>query len=221
MPASLDPSGFDRATVDALLTTTRSVRQRLDLAKSVSLDVVDECLTLGLQAPNGSGAELWRFIVVSDPSVRHQIGELYARSSAQYLELLRAANPSLDETTPAFLSSKRLWDHLGDVPVHVIPCLQLEPWHVSSPQRAYVNASVYGTIFPASWGFQLACRSRGLGTCFVTSLLKFEAELRSMLGLPDNVAIGGLIAVAHTSGTFSRARRRPLDEVRFHDRWLG
>jgi nitroreductase len=221
MPASLDPSGFDRATVDALLTTTRSVRQRLDLAKSVSLDVVDECLTLALQAPNGSGAELWRFIVVSDPSVRHQIGELYARSSAQYLELLRAANPSLDETTPAFLSSKRLWDHLGDVPVHVIPCLQLEPWHVSSPQRAYVNASVYGTIFPASWGFQLACRSHGLGTCFVTSLLKFEAELRSMLGLPDNVAIGGLIAVAHTSGTFSRARRRPLDEVRFHDRWLG
>jgi nitroreductase len=215
------PTEFDRATVDELLSTTRSVRQRLDLTKPVPLDLVDECLTLALQAPNGSGAELWRFIVVSDPSVRHQIGELYARSSAQYLDSLRAANPSLDETTPAFLSSKRLWDHLDDVPVHVIPCLQLEPWHVSSPQRAYVNASVYGTIFPASWSFQLACRSRGLGTCFVTSLLKYEAELRSVLGLPDDVAIGGLIAVAHTSGTFSRARRRPLDEVRFRNRWPG
>jgi nitroreductase len=212
-------SGFDRATVDALLSTTRSVRRRLDLIKPVSLELIDECLTLALQAPNGSGAELWRFIIVSDADVRHEIGELYARSSAQYLEQLRDANPDLDETTPAFLSSKRLWDHLGDVPVHVIPCLQLEPWHETSPQRAYVNASVYGTIFPASWSFQLACRSRGLGTCFVTSLLKYEAELRAILGLPDDVAIGGLIAVAHTSGTFSPARRRPLDDVRFHNGW--
>jgi nitroreductase len=212
-------SDLDRGTVDALLSTTRSVRRRLDLTKPVSLDLIDECLTLALQAPNGSGAELWRFVVVSDAAVRRQIGELYARSSSQYLEQLRRADPDLDESTPAFVSSKRLWDHLGDVPVHVIPCLQLEPWHVTSSQRSYVHASVYGTIFPASWSFQLACRSRGLGTCFVTSLLKFDAELRRVLSLPTDVAIGGLIAVAHTSGTFSQARRRPLADVRFHDRW--
>jgi nitroreductase len=212
---------FDRASIDRLLTTTRSVRRRLDLETPVDAALIDECLSLALQAPNGSGAELWRFVVVTDPKVRRKIGQLYAKSSSEYLAHLRASDPNLDETTTAFLSSKRLWDHLADVPVHVIPCLQLEPWHVTSTQTAYVNASVYGTIFPAAWSFQLACRSRSLGTCFVTSLLKYEAELRAILSLPDDVAIGGLIAVAHTSGSFSPARRRPLDDVRFRDRWPG
>jgi nitroreductase len=103
--------------------------------------------------------------------------------------------------------------------VLVVPCLERQPWHIESPLRAYADASVYGPIFPALWSFQLACRSRGLGTCFVTSLLKFEAELREVLGLPASFAIGGLVAVAHTSGSFAPAPRHPLDMVRRFDRW--
>jgi nitroreductase len=171
-------------TADELLTTTRSVRRRLEFDTPVTRDVIDECLTIALQAPNGSGAELWRFLVVDDPAVRRSIGQLYAK-----------------------------------VPVLVVPCFQTQPWHASSPYRAYVNASVYGTIFPATWSFQLACRSRGLGTCFLTSVLKYDSELRDILGIPDDVVMGGVVAVAHTSGEFSPARRRPLDEVRRHNRW--
>lgn len=210
---------LDRASVDRLLTTTRSVRRRLDLERPVDPALVDECLTLALQAPNGSGAELWRFLVITDAGVRRAIGDLYARSSAGYLAQLRREHPDLDETTASFRSSRRLWDHLGEVPVLVVPCLQLQPWHRASTQRAYVDASVYGTIFPATWSFQLACRSRGLGTCMVTSLLKYDDELRVVLGLPDDVAIGGVVAVAHADGEFHPAPRRPLDEVRFRDGW--
>ena len=210
-------SQLDRATVDALLTTTRSVRRRLDRSRPVDLALVDECLEIALQAPNGSGREPWRFIVVSDPAVRARLGEVYARSSGEYLASLRAADPDLDETTPTMVSSRTLWDHLGEVPVHVVPCVQLEPWHLTSPQRAYVEPSVWGSIFPAVWSFQLAARSRGLGTCMVTSLLKYDADVREILGVPDDVAIAGLIVVAHVEGTFSPARRRPLDEVRRRD----
>jgi nitroreductase len=214
-----EPTEFDLRTVDHLLTTTRSVRLRLDLSKPVAVSLIDECLSLALQAPNGSGQELWRFLVVTDPEVRRQLGGLYKRSSDTYLSFLRLVNPDLDETAASFRSSKRLWDHLGDVPVHVIPCLETQEWHRVSPERAYADASVYGSIFPAMWSFQLACRSRGLGTCFVTSLLKHEAEMRSILRLPANFAIGGLLAVAHTSGSFSPAVRRPLDEVRRMNGW--
>jgi nitroreductase len=212
-------SEIDLAVIDELLTTTRSVRLRLDLERPVDLALVDECLTIALQAPNGSGRELWRFVVVADPAQRARIGELYHRSSMAYLEHLRREHPDLDETSRAFRSSQRLWNHLGDVPVLVVPCIEREPWHLTSPQRGYVDASVYGTIFPATWSFQLACRSRGLGTCFVTSLLKHEDELRDVLGLPAEFAIGGLVAVAHTTGSFAPARRRPLADVRRFDRW--
>ncbi len=213
-------SGFDLNVVDRLLTTTRSVRQRLDLQTPVDPDVIDECLTLALQAPNGSGHELWRFVVVTDFAIRQQIGAVYKKASEAYLAQLRAEDPNLDETTRAFRSSKRLWDHLGDVPVLVVPCLQTEPWHRTSTQRAYVNSSIYGTIFPATWSFQLACRSRGLGTCSITSPLKYESELREILRLPDDFEIGCIVAVAHTSGTFHVARRKPLEEVRRHNVWI-
>lgn len=210
---------FDRATVDRLLSTTRSVRRRLDLSRPVAPEVVDECLTLALQAPNGSGREPWRWIVVTDAVQRARLGALYARSSQEYLASLRAADPDLDEASPTMVSSRTLWEHLGDVPVLVVPCVQLEPWHAPSPQRAYVEPSVWGSIFPAIWSFELACRSRGLGTCLVTSLLKYDPEVRDVLGVPDDVAIAGVIAVGHTAGTFRPARRRPLDEVRRFDRW--
>ncbi len=210
---------FDLAIVDRLLTTTRSVRRRLDLDRPVAPALLDECLTIALQAPNGSGREPWRWIVVTDAGQRGRLGELYARSSAEYLASLRASDPDLDESSPTMVSSRTLWEHLGDVPVLVVPCVQLEPWHRTSPQRAYVEPSVWGSIFPAIWSFELACRSRGLGTCLVTSLLKYDAEVRAVLGVPDDVAIAGVVAVAHTSGTFHTARRRPLDEVRRFDRW--
>ena len=211
--------GFDRATVDRLLTTTRSVRRRLDLDRPVSLALVDECLELALQAPNGSGTEPWRWIVVADPAQRARLGAVYARSSAEYLASLRAADPDLDENSPAMTSSRTLWEHLGDVPVLVVPCVQLAPWHRTSTQRAYAEPSIWGSVFPAAWSFQLACRSRGLGTCLVTSLLKYDAEVREVLSLPDDVVMAGVIAVAHTSGEFRAARRRPVDEVRRYDRW--
>jgi nitroreductase len=212
-------SGFDRGTVDRLLTTTRSVRRRLDLERPVAAELVDECLTLALQAPNGSGTEPWRWIVVTDPAQRARLGAIYARSSAEYLASLRVANPNLDEQSPAMVSSRTLWEHLGDVPVLVVPCVQLASWHRTSTQRAYVEPSVWGSIFPAAWSFQLACRSRGLGTCLVTSLLKYDADVREVLGLPDDVVMAGVIAVAHTSGEYHPARRLPLDEVRRRDRW--
>jgi hypothetical protein len=44
---------MDRATVDHLLTTTRTVRRRLDLTKPVEPLVIQECLEIAIQAPNG------------------------------------------------------------------------------------------------------------------------------------------------------------------------
>ena len=46
-------------TTDELLTTTRSVRKRLDLTRPVPLDRVQECLEIALQAPSGGMREGW------------------------------------------------------------------------------------------------------------------------------------------------------------------
>ena len=72
-------------TPDELLTTTRSVRKRLDLTRPVPLGLVKECLEIALQAPNGGMRQGWHWIVVTDPQVRGQIGDFYRRSAEPYL----------------------------------------------------------------------------------------------------------------------------------------
>ena len=70
---------------DELLTTTRSVRKRLDLTRPVPQELVDECLTLALQAPSGSNRQTWQFVVVTDADLRRQVGEYYRVAVQNYL----------------------------------------------------------------------------------------------------------------------------------------
>jgi nitroreductase len=66
-------------SVDDVLTTTRAVRNRLDLDRPVPRSVLEECLDLALQAPNGSNKNVWRWIIVDDPVM---IGKLAAEYRA-------------------------------------------------------------------------------------------------------------------------------------------
>ena len=54
-------------TPDQLLTTTRSVRRRLDLTRAVPRELIEECLQVAMQAPTGSNLQGWQWVVVDDP----------------------------------------------------------------------------------------------------------------------------------------------------------
>jgi nitroreductase len=219
---------FDLDTTDRLLTTTRSVRKRLDLERPVELDVVRECLGLALQAATGGDNQRWRWIIVADEAKRERIGEIYAEC---FRELMAGAGDGDGaEEEPADLQEKfsedlaaqeRLWasvDHLIEnmrrVPVLVVPCVlgRLE----GSPSWV---SSQYGSVYPAVWNFLLALRSRGLASCITCAHLEREQEVAEVLGIPyEEVLQVCLLPVAHHTGTtFGRAARRPMDEVVFVD----
>ena len=68
-------------TPDELLSTTRSVRKRLDLTRPVEPELIRECLELALQAPTGGNTQNWQFVVVTDADKRsHHLG--FARMRA-------------------------------------------------------------------------------------------------------------------------------------------
>ena len=70
------------------------------------------------------------------------------------------------------------------------------------------------------WSFQLALRSRGLGSCFTTLHLAYEREAAELLGIPDTVTQAALIPVAYTKGDeFKPAARRPVEEITYWNRW--
>ncbi len=213
-------------SVDELLTTTRAVRLRLDLTRPVEPKLVQECLELAVQAPTPGGAQNWHFIVVTEPAQREALAALYRRSAHApggqediLAEMLTAAT---DENEAAALTRKMaparyLTEHLHEIPVHVIPCVEGRAENLPAVEQA----AHWGGIWPAVWSFMLAARSRGLGTVLTTLHLAFEQEAAQVLGVPyAKVMQVGLIPVARTLGTtFKPAARKPLDEVLHWNRW--
>lgn len=213
-------------TPDELLSTTRTVRRRLDLGRPVERDLIEQCLRLAQQAPNGGNRQEARFVVVTDPERRAALARLYRRGWKRYLAEGILGEPPAPSPDPAARVQQRrigrsahhLAGRLAEVPVHVIPCSS--PRTEGRPQ--IVQASAFGSVLPAVWSFMLAARARGLGTALTTIHLFHEREAAELLGIPyDRVAQVGLIALAHlTGGTgFRPGPRLPLEEFARWERW--
>jgi nitroreductase len=208
-------------TIDELLTTTRSVRRRLDLRRPVERAVLEECLALALQAPTASNRQEWYWIFVTEPATRAALAELYRREDPGYVRLpmpeLTAGDVRADRAEAVSTSSRYLTEHLHEVPVLLVPC------HLGRVDNAPIatQAALWGSLYPALWSLFLALRSRGLGAAWTSIMLRFEREAAEVLGVPhDRYTLGGLFPIAYTVGTdFRPAARRPLDEVIRWDRW--
>ena len=209
---------------DQLLSTTRSVRRRLDLTRPVDPILIEQSLSLAQQAPSGGNQQGWSFVVVTDPLKRRALGALYKQGWDAYLRSMPARVASeAPATTPrrdilrVYSSAQYLADHMGEVPVLVIPCINGRTDRASAADQA----SQWGSILPAVWSFMLAARARGLGTCWTTLHLSHEREAADLLGIPyDDVMQAAMIPVAHTIGEhFRPGPRRPLDTIVHWDQW--
>jgi nitroreductase len=203
---------------DELLSTTRSVRKRLDLSRPVPRQVILDCIALAQQAPTASNEQTWRWLVVTDPAKRRALAELYRGAMGGYFgqaaERARAAGRA--QTARVYDSALHLADHLHDVPVHVVPCLAGRP----PEQLPGAVGGFFASIYPAVWSFNLALRARGLGTTLTTVHLLREREAAEILGVPDGVTQAGLLPVAYTTGeTFRPADRPPPETITFFDQW--
>jgi nitroreductase len=206
---------------DALLTTTRTVRRRLDLSRPVPLDLIRECLEVALQAPSGSNRQGWHWMVITDEKSRRVIGDYYRQSVASYLKSPGAAAVLFEDDPQRNVVQRRvgesvayLGEHMGEVPVLIIPCIR-------APRlRAESQAGLWGSLLPAAWSYMLAARARRLGTAWTTLHLRFEREISELLGIPPDIRQGALIPTAYYTGdTFQPAPRQPLDEVLHINSW--
>jgi nitroreductase len=202
---------FDLAETDRLLSTTRAVRRRLDLARPVPRELILDCVRLSQQAPTGSNSQGWRWLMVDDPDLRRGLAALYRKAAEAYLSQARANLGEAElQTRRVYDSAFWLIDHLADVPVHAIPCLVGR-----APEGPNIaGASYYGSIFPAVWSFQLALRSRGLGSALTTLHLFHEREAAELLGVDyEQLTQVALLPVGYTKGTQFRPADRPGPET--------
>jgi nitroreductase len=214
---------LDRITVDKLLTTTRSVRKRLDLNRPVEPQLIEECLQIAIQAPTGGNSQGWHFIVVTNAAKRARIGELYRESFTIYARSKQEQRASSgqgqqyeQQRLRVVKSAVHLANHMGDVPLMIIPCIHGRVEQMSP----MVQAGLYGSILPATWSLMLALRARGLGTAWTTLHLRYEREIAQLLGIPDDVTQAALLPVAYYTGhDFRPAKRIPAHELTSWDTW--
>ena len=212
---------LDLSVCDTLLTTTRSIRKRLDLSRPVPPELIEECLEVAVQSPSATNTQKWRFMVIRDAEKRAGIARLYKRAFESYWE--QADDATYGTTGPALTDAQRmidsavyLVDHLHEVPVHVLFCIEDQVRDVP----LFDQATAYGSILPAAWSFMLAARARGLGCCWTTVHLKHADEAARLLDIPDTVTQGVLLPVAYYTGTdFKPARRIPATELTHWDTW--
>ena len=206
---------MDLKSCDHLLTTTRSVRKRLDFARPVEPEIVEECLEIALQAPTGSNRQGWHFLLVSEHERKKGLAELYRKAIMIYSQ--SDARPVFEADDPRSAQQPRIEDsamylaeHMEEAPLLVVPCIEGRV----ETQGVLAQASVYGSILPAVWSLMLALRARGLGSAWTTLHLMFEEEAAQLLQIPADLTQCALLPVAYFTGEdFRKAPRLPLREV--------
>lgn len=207
-------SEFDIEQTDRLLLTTKQVRKRMDMSKPVPRDVLLDCIDIASRAPMGSNMERNKWLIVEDDELKAKIAERYRGHFEAYAG--DAPEDAEDRQGRVVSSARYLSEHLHEVPAMVIPLRldRTEDWATGD------RSGWYGSVLPGVWSFQLALRSRGVGSCWTTLHLGSETEVGELLGIPDTVTQVALLPVGYYTGdTFSVTPRRPAAEITFIDRW--
>ena len=209
-------------TADQLLSTTRSVRKRLDLERPVEPEIVLDCLDLALQAPTGSNRQGWHWMFITDADKKKALADLYKTNFVAYRD--SGARPAYEDSdtraqrqSAVTDSANYLADHFHEVPILMIPLLEGRLDNLP----AFAAASTWGSLLPAVWSFMLALRSRGRGSAWTTLHLPREREAAEILDIPfDKYTQGGLFPIAYTIGTdFKPAARIPTDQIVHWNSW--
>ena len=192
--------------VEHLLSTTRSVRRRLDYSRPVAEEDLLACINVAVQAPTGIMAENWRFLVVTDADKKQQIADLYREVLLQI---------SVDRGVALKQTHNALMERLHDIPCMVFVFAIGEPGEDVGGQVGF-----FGSILPAAWSLMLAMRARGIGTTWTSLLTARSEQIAGILDVPEGVTQTVMLPAAYTLGArLKPAARRPAEEVTFWNRW--
>jgi nitroreductase len=219
--------------IDEVLTTTRTVRKRLDFSRKVPVEVIEECLLMAQQASVGSNKEDWKFVVVTDSELKKQLATLYQQvwDETVAIPLSKGEAATVERLAPSVRKSeeeqnrqkrildgvKYLVDNLENVPAILFACSS-----APVPRNAMGGGAsgYYGSIFPFVWSFQLALRSRGLGSVLATAIAHKAEEVAELLLLPDGCKVITMVPFGYTKGIeFSKGARQPISTIFRWDRW--
>jgi nitroreductase len=220
----------------AALRTTGAVREFTD--EAVDDATVHRLLDTARFAPNGGNRQAWRVVVVQDPSLRRALRDAYLPGWYQYLaqvsagltpwavvtdrELERRAVAGADEVAAAAADGPGGFaEHLDEVPVMLVLLADLE--RLATVDRDLDHYTLVGgaSIYPFAWSILLAARGEGLAGVLTTMVVRDEATVLELLGVPDTHVVAGVLALGRPVHQPTRLRRAPVEDFTTVDRFDG
>jgi nitroreductase len=198
------------------LATTRAIRRYTD--DPIPDDDLATMLWHASRAPSGSNRQPFRFVVLRDDdqatAAKVLLGNAFRASWAHKLQHdgYAAVDGAVADTPKARMaaSMQHYVDHFEAIPVVVLVCLQR--YREANP---YEGASVY----PACQNLLLAARAMGYGGALTMWHQMVDAELHTLLSIPEDVALSACITLGRPLGNHGPVRRRPLAELVFDSEW--
>jgi nitroreductase len=198
------------------LVSTRAIRRYTD--EPVPDDVLRDILFAATRAPSGSNRQPFRFIVLTNGPVAEEAKRLIGTGARHFWEEKRT-NDGYDSGSGAQQDSpkarmartmQRYVDTYESVPVVILPCFV---------RYRHTNYSDGASVYPACQNLLLAARALGYGGVMTSWQFAADAELRTLLDIPDDVEIMATITLGRPEGKHGPVRRRPLPELVFGERW--
>ena len=207
---------------DALMTT-RAMRRFSD--EPVTDEQVEACLRAAVQAPSGGNIQPYQFLVVTDPDLRAQIGDLYLRAWNRYAPAVAKVTPPAKTEEAAhghqrnMAASNDLAHAMGTIPVLVLVLMPRISMVVTDDDGDMDVGPPYASVYPAVQNLILAARAQGLGTTLTTVYRIYEDELRELCAIPDRYEVVAMLPLGHPTGRWGVAPRRPAESLTSWDRF--
>jgi nitroreductase len=214
------PEQFDlvEATMK-VIQDRRSIRRYTD--EPVSKEHLDMILEAARQAPSGENAQPWRFIVVSDPATRKQLGAVAGggsgrRFTAEFVTQKmqeRFSDLEDEEKKKAIfekLTSGRVSAFLADAPISIVVCGRKDVWDLPYDTSAAIE------------NILLMVTALDLGACWVIAPcidIRDEERLKALLGVPEEIKVVSIVSIGHLSRPHRPRPRLPLNELVFSENW--
>jgi nitroreductase len=221
--------------VDAL-RTTGAVREFAP--DPVPDEMVGRLLDTARFAPSGGNRQAWRVIVVRDGDTRRRLRDIYLQGWYPYLAMGaaglvpwapltdRAAEAAALEAAPQMAASAAAGpggfaEHLDEVPVLLVLLADLRS--LAAVDRDLGRYTFVGgaSIYPFAWSILLAARSEGLAGVMTTMATRHEDDVRTLLAVPDHLAVAGVLALGRPVHQPTKLRRRPVSDFATVDRFDG
>jgi nitroreductase len=177
-------------------------------------------------APSGGNQQPWRVVLVKDPAIRQQLGELIRPVWVEYASTQAAGQRAFVmgqsvEFTPVEVPH-RIVDDIVTAPVVLVVAVDLTRVAMMDGNATHRPAIVGGaSIYPFCWNVLLAARTYGLAGVLTTFLSRVELQAAPVLGLPEGWALATTLVLGYPEHQPTRLTRRPVQSFTTVDRFDG